>query len=123
MNHDEFERIVMNKLLEGDTEILAAFREQYTQATVVSREFTGVGFFTTFDVPTHLAYGSLRGRIDDVEALFPNNEEYFFILYISDGKIKTLEGFGAVNGDWREDYEEASILYFHDDRREYDLKE
>ena len=121
MNHDELEQIVMNKLLEGNTDILAAFRTQYAQATVMSREFTGCGFFTTFNVPAHLSIGTVKGKINDVEALFPNNEEYFFILYISDGKIKTLEGYGAIDNDWKNDYNGAEVLHFHDDKRVYEL--
>ena len=121
MTHDEFERIVMNKLLEGSEDFLVALREQYSKATIASREFTGVGFFTTFDVPSHLAYGSLKGRIFDVEAIIPGYDSYFFILYIENGIFDVLEGFSTL--DWKEYYEEAEVVHFHEDRREFDLKE
>lgn len=49
---DEFERAVLEKLLAGDHPVLTALRAQAQAARLTSREYTGAGFFLTFDVPT-----------------------------------------------------------------------
>jgi hypothetical protein len=47
---EELERAVMEALLAGDDPRLAALRKQYATATVRDRQFSGVGFFTDFQV-------------------------------------------------------------------------
>ena len=46
-----FEIKVMQKLLEGDNQVLAGLRRQVEVSRVVKREMTGVGFFATLEVP------------------------------------------------------------------------
>ena len=42
----------MKVLLDGDEPRLVVLRQQYAAATVKGREFSGVGFFTNFEVPS-----------------------------------------------------------------------
>lgn len=121
MEQEEFEKLLMNKLLDGDNEIFIDLRNQYHQALVISREFTGCGFFTTFDVQGYTPKYLVTGRIDDVAAEFKNsNDMACFILYIENGKIDTLEGF-CFGDIWNSDYNEAKIVYCLPDQRRYEL--
>ena len=122
MSHEEFEQAVMNKLLEGEDEIFTRLREQYTNANVTSREFTGCGFFTYFDVDVELRYNNINGRIDDVMAEITNcNEEYlFFILYIENGKFDVLECFTTLDS-WNYDYGNTNIKFCYEDKRVFEI--
>ena len=120
MLHETFEKIVMEKLLNGDYKIQTMLRLQYINSTIISREYTGRGFFTTFFVPDYLIVLNANGRIDDVIARFSNSEVYYFILYIINGKIDTLEGFSTLY-EWKCNYEEAEITYCFQNKRDYNL--
>lgn len=121
MTHEKFEEVVMEKLLDGNDVMLTLLREQYSHATVVSREFTGRGFFTTFNIPDHLVKNLATGRIDDVMAKFYDSEVYYFILYITDGKIDTLEGFSTLNY-WKYNYDEAVVVHCFENKRDFYVK-
>lgn len=114
MTHKEFEKIVMNKLLAGEDRILLLLKKQYLDSKVLSRQFTGCGFFTEFTVPESMQYdNTINGRIDDVKAKILNhNDEYlFFILYIENGKIDTLECFTTMD-IWYDDYN-VDVEYYY----------
>jgi hypothetical protein len=49
------EQAVLAKLLAGDHPVLAALREQAKSAQITSREFTGTGFYCSFQVPSRLS--------------------------------------------------------------------
>ncbi len=92
---EEFEKAVMQKIMEEETEINKILREQYKKALVTDRYFSGAGFFTDFkiadDVPRIMqevdyAYGDIGAIINDVHA-------YGFILFIKDGAFFMLEGY------------------------------
>lgn len=122
MKHEEFEKEVMSKLLNDDSKLLLNLMEQYRHANIVSREFTGKGFFTKFYVDENLCKYSSNGKVDDVMAVFPDSEVYYFILYVTNGKIDTLEGFSTLD-EWKDNYKDVEIKYCFDARREYDLSE
>ena len=42
---EEFERKVMEKLLDGEDDVLRILRDQYRNADIKNREFSGSGFF------------------------------------------------------------------------------
>ena len=118
-------------LLEGPDLRLAILKNQYLSSTVINREFTGgCGFFTTFEVPDDLVSEPFNGRVDDLQASITNNEGHcleadylFFILYITNGKIDTLECFTTTTYAWDYNYNNISNLkYCYDDRREYELQ-
>lgn len=112
----------MNKLLDGNDRVLIDLMKQYQNDNILSRKFTGRGFFTKFNMDDYTSQFSLNGRIDDVMAIFPNTEVYYFILYVTNGKIDTLEGFSTLE-DWKYNYEEAEIKYCFDIKRDYELTE
>ena len=87
---EEFEKAVMQKLLERDTPINKVLRKQFHNASVIKRNFTGVGFFTHFNVPKNIppvtepvayGYGDVNCTINGIEnfggfVLFIENSKY-----------------------------------------------
>ena len=49
---EQLENAIMEALLAGDDPRIVGLRQQYAAATVKGREFSGVGFFTNFQVPS-----------------------------------------------------------------------
>ena len=119
---NEMERLALKMLLAGDSEELAVFRAQLNGATVASREFTGVGFFTHLSVPAELPRARNRDRLvlSDLYAEVSGLEHDAGFVLFGDGPIdenelgRTLERFrirtahapgpvvcgrGAENGD------------------------
>ena len=128
MEHEVFEKKVMTMLLEGPDPRLRILKKQYLSSTVIDRNFTGRGFFIKFDVPDDLVEGSFNGRVDDIRARIIDNEgnclegDYlFFILYVTDGKVDTLECFTTSTYTWDYNYNNIILEYCYDDRREYEL--
>lgn len=121
MLHEEFENIIMNKLLNGKHEILEALKKQYVEAHVTSREFTGCGFFTYFDVPESMALDNVNGKIDDLKAEFIEHKgDYLlFILYITNGKFDALECFTTLDS-WEKDYD-VLIEYCYEAVRKFEI--
>jgi len=106
IEHEEFEKIIMNKLLDGKHEILEGLKNQYLKKSVISREFTGCSFFTHFDVPHSMTLDHINGKIDDLKAEFINykGDYLLFILYITNGKLDVLECFTTLDS-WEKDYD------------------
>lgn len=122
VNQEEFEKLIMEKLLNGNNKIFVDLYRQYQQAIVTSREFTGCGFFTKFDIQGYKPKYLVSGRIDDVAVEFEKaDENACFILYVKTGKIDTLEGF-CFGGAWNDDYGRAKIVYCLPNQRRYELK-
>ena len=98
---EKFEKEVMDKLLENDRPSKRILKQQYEKSNVESRWFSGKGFFTSFsiaeDAPKIESPKSLQ--IDEVGGKI-NNIDVGFILFIEDGKIKTLEGFTYGDDHW-----------------------
>jgi hypothetical protein len=95
---NELEMEVMRMLLAGDHPVLAVLRQQLEVATVREREFTGVGFFTYFDVPDSaprvpdvdwLAIGDVYAELEGLQ------HTAGFVLFLGQGVIDTLECFGV----------------------------
>jgi len=123
MIHEEFEKEAMNKLLNGDLRILKYLKEQYIKSEVSSRDLTGCGFFTKYKIPEEMVYMKIKGRVDDVKGKIINKygEYLFFILYIENGKIDTLECFTTLD-NWDYDYDNVEIEYCYDNERKIDLE-
>lgn len=114
------ERRVAEKLLNGDTEVLANLRRQLDVCKITKREMTGVGFFTTFDVPTDVPrvtrssfkLGDVNATIDDLK------HGAGFLLYIDSGTLIMLEGY-TYDEPWPEHTDNFDLSYI-DGRRDLD---
>lgn len=85
----------MDLILFGDHPYLEILRAQAAVATIKSREYTGVGFFTSFTVPDtvpRLPAGHGRWTISDVFGEVGGIEHGVgFILFVERGALDTLE--------------------------------
>jgi len=102
---EQFESDVMKKIITEDLSISDLLKEQYRFATVTKRSFTGVGFFTDFEItdrslaiPGHLnlELGKVHAKIEGLE--FGAG----FVLFIRDGMLGMLEGY-TYNEPWPTD--------------------
>lgn len=91
----KLERAVIDMLLAGDDEVLIVLRKQLQACEVKSRELTGVGFFTEFELPDS-GEVSLNVRFFKIGDVFAEIEGLKhgagFLLYVEDGRIDMLEG-------------------------------
>ena len=84
----------MKKIIAEDSTISGMLEKQYKSAKVVSREFSGFGFFTNFEIidkslkltdSQNLELGNTQLKLEGLK--FGAG----FVLFVRDGLIKTLE--------------------------------
>ncbi len=87
---------VLQMFLRGDDEVLSVLRLQASHAGVSSRQMTGAGFFTNFEIPAEVPrlktcltfkLGDVNGTADSVK------HGLGFLLYVADGALSMLEGY------------------------------
>ncbi|HVZ81420.1 MAG TPA: hypothetical protein VHE12_11595 [bacterium] len=109
------EQAVMDRLLAGEHPILTALRKQLENATISSRQFSGVGFFTYFRVPEtvphvpspngRLIFGDVNGEIKGVK------HGAGFVLFLDQtGYLDMLEGY-TYDDNWPEDTSDFKLSY------------
>jgi len=110
----QFERAVLEKLLAGDHPVLGILRDQLDQCHVKSRESTGHGFFTNFEVDRFAGPPPApvqRIRIDDVGATINGLKHGAgFVLFVVDGYMDFLEGF-SYDEPWPPEVVDYSLRY------------
>jgi hypothetical protein len=90
---EEFELSLMNLILQGEHPVLTILRQQFAAAKIVSRNFSGVGFFTDFEVPdtaplvepSHFAAGNVDIQLENLRY------GAGCVLFVRDGKLDFLE--------------------------------
>lgn len=113
----DFERAVLDKLLAGEHPALVTLREQARGARVVSREYTGVGFFITFDLAPDAPrlrqdkfhFGDVNAQVDGLE------HGAGFVLFVQGGALSLLEGYTYAE-DWPGEIGEFQLTYQHSPR-------
>jgi hypothetical protein len=102
MSLNELEQTVLQLLLAGDDPILALLRAQLDAATITSREMTGVGFFTNFDIPESVERTSPENfELSDVHAYIEGVAHGAgFILFIRQGALSCVEGYTYGDDSW-----------------------
>jgi hypothetical protein len=112
------EQAVLDKLLAGDHPVLITLRAQAERAHVTRREYTGVGFFCDFEVPSDLrplAAGS-NFRVGDVNASLDGLEHGAgFVLVVRDGRLATLEGY-TYEEPWPPEVRNLKLTYQREPR-------
>lgn len=122
MNHDEFEKKLMNMLLAGNDPVLDGLRKQYLNSIVKTREFTGAGFYTNFELigKTEPLSSSKTFQIGGIHASFNEIKEAFgFILFIEKGYLSFLEGYTLSSDIWPDDYSNVILNYNGPNRKSY----
>ncbi|OGO26748.1 MAG: hypothetical protein A2136_08600 [Chloroflexi bacterium RBG_16_54_11] len=92
-SQEKLEQGLMNLLLQGEHPILNILRQQYASARVVSRSFTGYGFYTHYGIlktvplvePQNFAAGNVNIQLEGVL------NGAGCVLFIRDGRLSFLE--------------------------------
>ena len=113
----EFERSVLNMLLDGESPELAKLRLQLETAEI-GRELTGAGFYLHFNGLNESDAISIPScRIGDVFANLDGLEHGAgFVLFIENGRLKTLEAY-SFEESWPASIGEFSLTYTSEDRK------
>jgi hypothetical protein len=110
------ESAVLDKLLAQTGEPFDTIRAQLSHASVSSRKFTGVGFFTHFAIGSDAAVrrdlpsAELSGVGAEVAGL---SDGAGFLLFIRDGVVSFLEGYTYGDAVWPETITEFSVFEIH----------
>jgi hypothetical protein len=110
VSQEQFEKMLMNLLLEGDQPVLAVLRQQYLAAKVGRREFTGVGFWSDFEIPEsaplveppNFAAGTVDIQLEGVRL------GAGCVLFIKNSKLVQLDCY-TYDDDWPEDINIKSL--------------
>jgi hypothetical protein len=116
------EKAVLEKLLSGKSEIFQVLYNQYRQLQVAEREFTGVGFWTIFSVPSSVP--QLLGRpsfsFGDVSAEITGLKHGAgFELFVKNGYLRMLEGF-SFDEPWPKTVDAFNLFYMRGPKRNED---
>jgi hypothetical protein len=90
------ERSVLQMFLKGDHPALSILRRQLALSRPARREFTGVGFYTYFDLVSGVQPADVRPRVvlSDVSATVEGLEHGAgFALFVNHGLLHMLEGY------------------------------
>ena len=107
------EKAVIDTLLETGGEPFDTARQQLARASIIKREFTGVGFFTEFALA---ADAQVRRDLPDatlgnVGAELPSLQHGAgFLLFIRGGVVTMLEGFTYADDQWPERTDEFRVF-------------
>jgi hypothetical protein len=96
----DLEHAVAEAIARQFPDATTALLEQLQKAVVTSRQFTGVGFFTEFEVPRDLPMAELAfGPIGHIRSLVgPERYPLEFMLYVNDGYANTIEAYSFEDG-------------------------
>ncbi|HVS34954.1 MAG TPA: hypothetical protein VMS17_05190 [Gemmataceae bacterium] len=116
----DLEKAVMAKLLNGGDSVLQDLRTQFGMCNVVKRQDTGVGFFTTFQVPPsapRAAFGKTFSFGDVSAKISGLRHGAGFVLFVKNGLIDTLEGY-CYDEVWPEHVSDFSLQYDQGESRD-----
>ena len=104
MSQEHFEAELLKLLLEGDLPILVVLRDQAARARVVRREFSGVGFFTWFEIPDNVTLAEPPGFAGGNVNIQMEDLAYGAgcVLFIRNGKLDMLECYTNAGERWPE---------------------
>jgi hypothetical protein len=97
----DFEKELMDKLLDGDDIVLAILRKQFQDSSIKFRKDTGVGFYLTFYIPNDLppifdevplckpnfCFGDVKAHIQGLR------NGAGFLIWVKNGYLDQLEGY------------------------------
>lgn len=116
-NLTKFERAVLNKLLTGDHPVLSTLRAQAQAASLAAREYTGAGFFLSFDVPPEAPVLATRNfHFGDVNAAVDGLQYGAgFVIFVRGGRLDTLEGY-SYEEPWPNEIRNFKLTYQREPR-------
>ena len=119
-NLTDFEREIIEKLVDGEHPILRELQKQLKLSSVRNREKTGVGFYLYLEVPEKSPYmPSVDLKLGDVIADIAELEYGAgFLLYVSDGRLHMLEGY-SYDEPWPDSISKYNVKYVNGDQRDW----
>ena len=97
-SYEALAREVLNYLADGDHPDCVPLREQVRVATIRELNYSGAGFFLSFDLPEDTPRLSRSGEISDVQLETDTGADPIgVVLFVRDGRIVELEVFGYAN--------------------------
>jgi hypothetical protein len=116
----DLETAVLRKLLSGHHQVLALLRQQLDVCRVREREFTGVGFYTYFDMSSctgprpelDLKFGDVVAEIGGLQ------HGAGFVLYVESGLLAMLEGY-TYGEPWPDRIESFKLSYDGGEERDW----
>lgn len=116
-NLSKFERAVLEKLLAGDHPVLSVLRAQAQVARLASREYTGAGFFLSFELPFDAPAAAERDfHFGDVNALVDGLQNGAgFVLFVRRGRLDMLEGY-SYEEPWPNEIRGFELTYQREPR-------
>jgi hypothetical protein len=111
---NSLERALLEKFVAGDDPIFSALRAQMALVKVVSRKFSGVGFYTLLHLPEGAPKvpGFQSFDLGDVVGEHPNAPHGVgFVLFVSHGLLRGIEGYTFGGTLWPEDTQEIRLSY------------
>ena len=107
---EQFEKTVMNKILEkAEDSIAKTIQKQYQTTQVKNRWFSGKGFFTCFTVSKNSICLTVKSsHLSNINGTV-NGIEIGLILHTKDGVIDCLEGF-TYGEPWPEEIESYELF-------------
>jgi hypothetical protein len=115
---NDFEHAVLAKLLAGDHPVLAALRSQAERARLVSRDYTGAGFYCSFEVPADVPTLSQHSDFEfgDVNATVNGLKHGAgFVIFVRGGRLDTLEGY-SYDESWPDVVGDFELTYQNEPR-------
>ena len=110
------EQAVLDKLLSGDHPVLATLRIQAEKARLIGREYTGVGFFCDFEVPSDAPTLNGDFHIGDVNGQLQGLANGAgFVLFVRGGRLDALEGF-SYDEPWPKEIGMFTLTYMTEPR-------
>jgi len=119
----EMEKEVMTKLLDGQDDKLMILRNQYRKALIKKREFSGTGFFTSFDVPNNVPKLEISKPIqlgDVIANIVDVKDGAGFVLFIKNGTLDFLEGYVYGEEKWQNQIKTYTLSYLSGIERDMD---
>ena len=115
----EIERAVLTKLLAGEHPLLERLRKQLANCRVTRREVTGAGFYAHLDVGDAPVADEADLRLGDVVAEIDQMADGAgFVLYVEDGRLSMLEGYG-YDDPWPRTIGGYALKYTSGDERNW----
>ena len=102
MNHTKLEEDIFRIGLDFPDRYSGMLREQVKNAKVIKREFTVVGFFTDYEIPSHLSINEemdCRWILGVNIWIGPEKIEGACVIYVEKGLICMMEGW-AIYDTW-----------------------
>jgi len=115
---NEFEQAVLKKLLAGDHPMLTVLRTQVQAARLASREYTGAGFYLSFEVPPEApALPTQNFHFGDVDAAIDGLQHGAgFVVFVRGGCLDMLEGY-SYDEPWPTEIRGFKLTYQREPRK------